>query len=149
MIDVDPWTSKTFGILYEIFTHDFKESQPTYNGKHVWFFSEIDDGKEVIFWHLTHREDKETKARMPDLRRSERLAWVRSLIDHSAESSILAWDFKEGDGTIKTYVWLKDYDFLVIMKKYRDGGRRLITSFYIDYSHKRRELQKKFKKRIV
>jgi len=48
-----------------------------------------------------------------------------------------------------TYLWLKDFDFLVLMKKYRDGSRRLITSYFIDYPHKRRKLEKKYNKRIV
>lgn len=120
-----------------------------YHGFIVWFFPETDEGKEVIFWHLTHRVDKNTEQRIPDLRRSERLPWVRPMLDYSTEPEILAWDFKEGDGTIKTYVWLKDYDFLVVMKKYSDGSRRLITSFHVEYPHKRKKLQKKYDNRII
>ena len=60
----------------------------------------------------------------------------------------LAWDYEEGDGTIKTYVWLDEYDFVVILKKYPDGGRRLITSFWVEYGHKKRSLRKKYENRL-
>ena len=55
----------------------------------------------------------------------------------------------EGDGSIDTYLWLRDFDFLVLMKKYREGRRRLITSYFIDYPHKRRKLEQKQRKRIA
>ena len=86
--------------------------------------------------------------RLPDLRRSARLPWVRPMMDNCNQPEILAWDYEEGDRTIKTYVWLKGQDFLVLMKKYKDGSRRLITSYYVDQPHTRRSLLKKHGKRI-
>ena len=149
MVSVNPWTQETFDILYVIFSRDFKDSQTIYKEHIVWFFPEMEDGKELIFWHLTHREDKDSGERLPDLRRCERLTWVKSMISNSEKHEVWAWDYKEGDGSIKTYIWLKDFDFLVLMKKYPDGSRRLITSYYIDYPHKRRKLEKKYRRRIV
>jgi hypothetical protein len=61
---------------------------------------------------------------------------------------IKSWDYKEGKGAVNTYLWLKDFDFLVIMKKYPDGRRRLLTSFYIDYPNYKRKLEKKYARRI-
>jgi len=60
----------------------------------------------------------------------------------------LAWDYEEGDGTIKTYVWFSSHDFVVIMKKMRDASRRLITSFYIDRDYTRRDFRRKYEARI-
>jgi hypothetical protein len=147
MAPVNPWTNETFEILYAIFTHDFKDSQPLYGGRAVWFFPDMEEGKEVVFWHMTSRDDEDTGERLPDLRRSARLPWVRPIIENSNQPGILAWDYEEGDRTIKTYVWFKGQDFLVLMKKYRDGSRRLITSFYVDQPHTRRSLLKKHAKR--
>lgn len=148
MLTVDPWTQDTFDNLYSIFKRDFKDSQPLSKGHMVWFFPEMDDDKEVIFWHLTHREDRKTKERLPDFRRCERLPWIRRIIDNLGKPEVLSWDYRESDGSTRTYLWLKDFDFLVLMKKYRDGRQRLITSYYVDYPHKRRKLAKKYKKRI-
>lgn len=147
-VSVSPWTHDTFDILYSIFNRDFKVSRPTYEGKEVWFFPEKDEGREVIFWHLTHREDRQTRERLPDHRRCERLPWVKSIIENAHRTEVVAFDYQEGDGSVKTYLWLRDFDFLVLMKKYPDGARRLITSYYIDYPHKRRKLEGKYARRL-
>jgi hypothetical protein len=52
------------------------------------------------------------------------------------------------DGTVKTYLWLQDADFVVIMKKFRDGTRLLITSFFVDQDYTRRDFQAKYENRI-
>ena len=148
MACVNPWTNETFDMLDTIFKRDFKDTQPIYEKRPVRFFPEKDEGKEVLFWHLTHREDKGTGERLPDFRRSERLPWIRSIIEHSTKPEVWAWDYKEGGGKINTYLWLKHYDFLVLLRKSRKGNRYLLTSFCIDYLHKRRELEKKYNKRI-
>jgi len=148
MLKVDPWGQYTFGLLYSVFERDFKQTPPRFKGAPIWFFPEMDDEREKIFWHLTHREERETGERLPDLRRCERLPWIKAIIENHDQQEVLSWDYKEGDGSIKTYVWLEHFDFVVIMKKYRDGGRRLVTSFYVDYAHERKKLRKKYEKRI-
>jgi hypothetical protein len=92
--------------------------------------------------------DNQTALRLTDPRRSERLPWVKKMIENAREDEILAWDYMEAKGKVNTYIWLKDYDFLVLMKKYPDGRRRLLTSFYIDYPNYRRKLEKKYARRI-
>jgi hypothetical protein len=152
MFSVSPWTEQTFEELYAVFRRDLLLARVTYRGFNVWFYCERDRGKEEIFWHLTHREDKsqDPPVRLPDLRRCERLPWVRPMIVRCPDtaSQLFDWDHKEGNGDIKTYIWLKDLDFVVIMKKLGDGQRRLITSFYLDYEHQRQKMQKKWTKRV-
>lgn len=145
---VDPWTSDTYEKLYCLFYRDFIESPPDYRGRDVWVFPEKEGEKEKVFWHLTTREDKKTEERLPDFRRCERLPWAKPILEHAGCPEIMDWDYEEGDGTIKTYVWLEQYDFVVILKKYPDGGRRLITSFWIEYEHTRRKLKEKYKRRL-
>jgi len=148
MMSVDPWTTETFDLLYEIFEQDFKMDQPTYSGRAVWFFPEMEDGKEKIFWHLTQKEDQATRVRLPDCRRSERLPWVRPMINNATDPAITTWDYPEARGKVNTYIWLKNWDFLVLLKKYPDGRRRLLTSYYIEYSNYRRKLEKKYEARV-
>jgi len=145
MLLLNPWTEN---ILYEVFQNDFIHSQPRYRSYIVWIFPEKTDGKETVFWHLITREDIKTRKRLPDVMRSARLPWVRPLIEHPDESEIIDWDYLEGSGNIHTYVWLKEHDFVVIMKKYKDGRRRLVTAHYIDYPNKKRKLASKYEKRI-
>ena len=148
LFPVDPWQHDTYEGLYHLFEQDFKVSQATYAGQDVWFFPDIEDGKEKIFWHLTSRKIDNADDRMPDLRRCERLPWVRPIIDQPGQPEVLAWDHEEGDGSIRTYVWLEDFDFVVIMKKYPNGGRRLITSFWVEYENTKRKFKIKYDRRI-
>lgn len=159
MAHVNPWTADTYKMLYGIFRRDFVDSRPRYRGREVWHFPEKEDGKEVLFWHLTSRGGKpgtvprrkrkfaaaiaQQTQRYPDTRRSERLTWVRPLIENPDEAEVLAWDYLEGNGGIRTYIWLKHFDFVVIMKKYPDGKRRLITSFFVDKDYNRKDLERK------
>lgn len=166
---VDPWTETTYGMLYSIFCHDIRDNHLLFRGNNVWIYQEKEDGKEKIFWHLTTREDKrqsiprrkeklypppqvtpqpQPPERLPDLRRCERLLWVKPLIEHPSDPHVLAWDYEEGDRTIKTYVWLRGYNFVVIMKKYPNGKRRLITSFYVDEEYKEKDFGRKYENRI-
>lgn len=135
--------------LYAIFHRDFVASRPRYDGHEVWFFPEKDRGKELIFWHLVEREDPPRSGnRLPDFRRAERLPWARGMLDHPTDPVIKAWDYEEDAGDVRTYVWLEAFDYVVVMKRYRDGRRRLITAYWIDYESKRRTLQGKFRKRL-
>jgi len=145
---VNPWTESTYSDLHHIFIRDFIDSQPQYQGQAICFFPEMEDGKHVIFWHLTTRDEKSAGQRLPDPRRCERFPWIRPILCNSQCPKILNWDYEEGDGTTKTYVWLEDYDFVVILKKYPNGSRRLITSFWVEYKHTKRRLMNKYNHRI-
>ena len=165
MAPVNPWTADTYEMLYVIFCRDIRDSGLRYAGKEVWIFKNMEDGKETIFWHLTSRKKKEERIprrkrkfftnahnnlepeRLPDLRRCERLPWVKPLIEHFGDPEVLAWDYEEGDRTIKTYVWMREFNFVVIMKKFPDGKRRLITSFYVDSKYKKQDFQRKYENR--
>ncbi len=166
MVCVNPWTDRTYDLLYEIFCRDIRDHDLRYIGNLVWIFKDMEDGREKIFWHLTTRSAKKEKIprrkrkfyppgqtyidedRYPDLRRCERLTWVRALIENAEAPEVMAWDYEEGDADIKTYVWFKGYDFVVIMKKVRNNRRRLITSFYVDKEYKRQDFERKYQNRI-
>jgi hypothetical protein len=148
LFQVNPWSEDTYDELYDLFQDDFVASKPLFEGLAVWFFPEIEDGKLKIFWHLTSRYDKESKGRLPDLRRSERLPWVRPFIEQTQRPEILFWDYEEGGGEVKTYIWLESCNFVVILKKYPDRRRRLITSFFIEFNNYQHKLRKKYKNRL-
>jgi len=149
LFPVNPWTEQTIECLYKIFSKDFIESFPHYDGNRVWIFPEKDSGKELIFWHLITKDDNKAQERLPDFRRAERLPWARPSLDSIPRFEILNWDYEEGDGVIHTYVWLKDYDYLVILKKYKDSSRRLITAYWIEYENYKKKLRNKYERRIL
>lgn len=144
ILDLNPWTEDTYDMLYDIFKNDFVPGTLIYDGYNVWYFPDMDGGREIIFWHLTGTGE----ARVPELRRAERLPWAKILLDNYSKPEILNWDFEEADGDIKTYLWLKDHDYVLIMKKYPDNRRRLITAFYVNYQNTKRKLSKKYDNKI-
>jgi hypothetical protein len=148
-VSVNPWHDGTYDLLYEIFRCDILQSNLTYRGFNVWFYPTTDDGgREEIFWHLTTRGKHD--ARLPDLRRCELLSWVKPLILRCPcpAGDVWDWDHEEGDGAIKTYVWLRHHDFVIIMKKLRNGKRRLITSYHLDNNHERQRMLKNWNRRL-
>jgi hypothetical protein len=145
MLNVNPWSEDTYDELYAIFKNDFIDRKVKYRGYNVWFFPEIENGKEVIFWHLTDKGKKFD--RFPDTNRSPRISWIRPMIERCPDSDILDWDVEE-DGVIKSYVWLQNLDYVVIMKRMPDGSRRLLTAHYLDYANMSHKLKKKYERRI-
>lgn len=148
ILNLIPRNIDTYEILYKIFQLDFIKSRPIYRGKRILIPLEKENDKERIFWHLTAKENKETGERLPDLRRSERIIWIKPIVEHTNEPEILYWDSEDGRRRIITYVWLKDYDFIVIMKKLKNERRLLLTAYYIEYGNSRRRFRKKYESRI-
>ncbi len=164
--DVNPWTEDTYDMLYLIFCATIRDRNLRFQGDGVWTFPEMEDGKEKVFWHLTTRKQSkqfvprrkqkfyrdqqqdDDKERLPDPSRCERLPWVHAFIENSCEPELLFWDYEEGDGDIKTYIWFRDEDFVVILKKYDNGSYRLVTSFYVTSEYKRQDFERKYNNRI-
>jgi hypothetical protein len=150
LIEVSPWTADTFTQLYAVFQQELAPpNQLRLDGRKVTFFPDMDDGKEKMFWHLTHREDYATKVLMPELQRCARLSWVASMLSNAHQPEVIRWDYSESNGNLCTYLWLKDHDYVVILKKFPSGDYRLITAHCVDVSIKRSTLESKYKKRIV
>ena len=145
---VNPWTATTFDALYAVFKADFLDSTASYGSHRVWVFPNQERDKVLIFWHLTEKEDKAVGGRVADLRRAERLPWSRPMLDNITDPQVTHWDYVEGDKTVKTYVWLKDFDFVIVLKRMPNLSRRLITSFHVDYANKKRDLERKYSQRL-
>lgn len=132
-------------LLYEIFRRDFVDHTQYLESKPIDFDRrKIDSDKEEGFWHLI---TKGSGNRLFNPRRAERLPWVRSMIENYLHSSIRYWDYCESLGRVRTYIWLYSHDFVIVLEK-RETYIFLITAYYIEYPHQRRNVQKKFIKRI-
>ena len=82
--------------LFAIFYRDFIESQPKLDGKWVCCRRDpIYDGKEAGFWHCVSEGPEESK-RTLDLRRCERIAWIRRIIDNAQDQRIVSWSRRKG-----------------------------------------------------
>jgi hypothetical protein len=116
----------------------------------VWWNRQVREGFEEAFWHLITRDDASIGARLFDPRRAERLAWCGPIIRHCDDASILRWRYRESRGQIRLYLWLQDYDYVVILEERdtrRGRGYFLITAHHLDGEGRRRNLQRKYEKR--
>jgi hypothetical protein len=151
MYPVSIWSEKTYDLLYEIFKKDFLLSDVKYRDFKVYFRPDKDKEKEILFWHLTSKKEKINNeiVRIPDLRRCERLPWVKPLIQRPPNNDdILDWDYEHYNKRIKTCILLRYWDFIVILEKTKEGRRLLITAYYIDNEHEKRKIMNTYENRI-
>jgi hypothetical protein len=121
--------------VYEIFERDFKKSRPTYQGLPVGYDSRIEDGKEAVFWHLICRDDFNTQQRELDLRRCERIPWLKPIINHSTDLAISVWKNKR-HGKTRVLIWLEALDYIIVMAE-KSKVMILVTAYCTDIkSHK-------------
>jgi hypothetical protein len=85
--------------VYQIFKEDFVDSKPVYRGTQLRLKRyPLVEGKEATFYHMTHKGDNE-KYREPDIRRMERIAWPRPVIDDSEHPYLKVWrNIRRGRG---------------------------------------------------
>ena len=150
LVEVNPWTADTFDLLYAVFQAQLAlPVRLTLDGRRVSFFQDMDDGKELMFWHLTHREDKATTSYIPEPQRCARLSWVAAMLSNAHQPEVTRWDYAESNGNVCTYLWLREHDYVVVLKKFPSGDYRLITAHCVDISMKRSTLESKYRKRVV
>ena len=132
--------------LYSIFEKDFIISQPILFEKKVTIGNQkIVDGKELVFWHITSKGGKNHINRLPDLRRCERLHWIRFSIEHIHEiDGLLFWE-QPSNRAGNFIIYLEKYDFVIILRKL-NYVFILITAYHVDYKNKRQKLLKDYQK---
>ncbi len=139
--------------LYDIFYRDFNMMERVkLGGIPVWWDRRILKGDiyEEGFWHLVSRKEDAAGDRLFDPRRAERLPWCRPVLEHSNDSAVKLWDYKEGRHK-RTYVWLEHQDYVIVLeKRHQRVGEVafLITAFHVDGPGQRASLQKKLMKRL-
>ena len=135
---------KFFATVYEVFERDFKHSTPNFRWKPLIYDSTIEDGKEVAFWHVTTSSDEATGERLPDFRRSERISWLRPVIEHPDDKALKVWKNKRGAQT-HILLWLEELDYLIVLRETRRRAA-LVTAIYIDDNHRRRKLREEWER---
>jgi len=135
--------------LYATYQEIFFTGSCRYDGKPVHVGTKkTDPPYEDSFWHLISRDDKHSGDRLPDFDRARRLLWIPAVLNNSNDNHVLAWDFQEAGGTIRRYIWLKEFDFVLILI---DKGYVwiLITAFFISSNWSRKNFEEKYTKRTV
>jgi len=128
--------------VYQAFHDDFIASQPKYKGG--WVRTRRDpmsSGKEWGFWHCVSEGNVEDD-RVPDLRRCERIRWVRAIIENHTDSQIDVWVRNDGRRGRKVHLWFGE-EYLVVLGERQKGRRyQLITAFCTDRGHTVRKMRR-------
>lgn len=127
--------------VYAVFRRDFIESRVVFRSDSVRIGAQRIDEKERTFWHVTSEGNVESN-RTPDLRRCERIGWVRAIIDHECDPAVLSWPEVRGRN-FRHVLWLKDRLFAVILEK-RPGCWWLWTAYPTDRRHTREKLMRDY-----
>jgi hypothetical protein len=134
---------KYIDVVYAVFYSDFIASQPKYRNRWVRCRRDLTTGgKECGFWHCVSSGSDETN-RVPDLRRCERIGWVRAVIENSMKRQVEVWTRDDGRRGRRVHLWFNE-EYLVVLGVRRNGDRyQLVTAFCTDRAHtidkKRRE----------
>lgn len=140
-------------VIYSIFKKDFIDSTPVFDEKVVNIRKhprEFD--KEEAFFHVTCKDYSDKGDRKPDLRRCERIRWVRSFIENymcdatKCENceGIKVWNepYKSNE---RVHLLLVEERYIVIIEK-RKTYCLLITAYYLDYDHSLKKQLKHYEK---
>lgn len=76
------------------------------------------------------------------------LAHVKDL----SRASRLVFEYEEGTGKVRTYLWGHTFDYVVVLEKIsrrEKAAYMLITAFHVDGDSSRRRLRKKYEKRCL
>jgi len=141
--------------IYQIFRNDFINSYPCFDAKRVKIrYEPIEYGKEESFFHVTCQDYAKNRQRNPDLRRCERIRWVRSFIEnHACDSSacefcdgIKIWD-EQYKSNLRTHILLEEERYMVVVEK-RPTYCLLITAFFFDKDHQLRKTLQRYYRAI-
>ncbi len=130
---------------YGKFHKDFIASRPKYLGLDVACRRDpIYDGKEAGFWHCTS-EGRAESQRTPDLRRLERICWVRAIIENSNDELVDVW-LNKRRGDQRRIFWYEE-EFCVIIASRPFGATlpgywQLITAYCTMEEHRKLKFRK-------
>lgn len=132
--------------IYAIFKRDFVDSKPSWEGKRFALKKyPVEFGKEHTFYHITH-EGHDEEDRTPDLRRMERIAFPRFMIDNAEHPTLKIWR-KRINNSDRIHIMNEEERFLVVLDV-REDIFLLWTAFYIEYDHTLRKKLKEYEEYI-
>ncbi|MFC0992100.1 hypothetical protein ACFGWD_09870 [Pasteurella multocida] len=137
-----------FQTIYQIFERDFENAKPRFGKYQVNLKRHPTyNGKSATFWHMIS-EGKDETERTPDIRRCERIAWIKPMLENFCEtkaenSSLILWWVEKRGNEARYHLVLPDFSYLVVVAKRRNFVLPW-TAFYVEYEHQRRKYKKKY-----
>lgn len=127
--------------VYARFNSDFIVSRPVFEGLPVHITKNLIRGKERGFWHCI-QEGRVEEDRTPDLRRCERIGWIRSVMENANDPKIRTWS-NERKGKTRRVLWFEDAEFLVVLEPRRSCWM-LLTAYPVTLQRRKTKLLAEF-----
>ena len=128
--------------IYSVFQTDFIASKPIFEEKQVKLMKgDLEGGKELTFWHITSEGTTESE-RIPDMRRCERIGWIKPLIENASSDEVKCWE-KRHRRKKRVILALEDFSYVVVLER-RKTYCLLWTAFYVEKTHRRKKLEKEY-----
>lgn len=126
--------------LYAVFLQDILRYDLRFRGAKVTARRNPEhERKWAGFWHLIS-EGRIEDDRLPDLRRCERLTWIRWIIENAdSHAEIDVWENRRGRET-NTLLWFQE-DYLVVLSA-RAQNFLLKTAYCTERDHRIRKLRR-------
>lgn len=104
---------------------------------------------ERLFTHLTTEVvNPETKHREFELRRSERLHWIKYHIEEKKNQGMLVFSIKEL-GQIRTYILDQNENYVIVLEAFRNQSEYyLLTAYFLD-GRNPDKMNNKYKRRLM
>jgi hypothetical protein len=145
-------------VLQAAFNNDFVVQTPQFMGLKVAHVTQLNitHGICETLWHIVSKEvlvfnplkRRKEPQRQFDLKRAKKIPWCKPSIEQAADPAVMQWDKRESTGKIRSYVWLKHWDYVVILERKTAASKQqyamLITAFYVDNAHKRSDFSKDY-----
>jgi len=147
----DMW-EKDLPVINAVLDRDFRNGSPEFDHLPVWWDRSIrgEHGLEDGLWHLISREGEMTIVRGYDVARANKVPWCAPCLFFQGESVCTVWQYGER-GRVRTYVWVKPLDYCIVLEVREQRKGRiawLVTAYHVDGTSRRRNLQRKWDKRI-
>lgn len=122
--------------LRRIFNRDIQDNPEfSFNGKPIYPTPKENGivAMENLFNHLTRKEtDKEEHHREFDLKRSQRLHWIKYHVDQNKADRMLYFSVREPRGN-RTYIYDMDECYVVILEPLRNNtAYYLLTAYHLE-----------------
>lgn len=137
--------------LYSVFKSDFiDKTSVIVEGDYVVLNNNIDKLSGGLYTYgFTHLVTIGKDTRSIDYNRACKLNWIRPILENYKQPEVFAfWSLHPKGKTL--YLWLKDYDFVVILRKMKsvrerqmDNQKIIITAYCVRPSE-RRKFQKRY-----
>lgn len=136
--------------LHEQFRADFVNSKPGWPGKPVHLKRHPEyEGKSATFWHMISEGEVESD-RTPDMRRCERIAWPRPVMDEfddawpGSTGCRVAWWIEMRGKEPRYHLAPDDFSYVVVVA---DRGTFVLpwTAYHVEHAWRRQKLERKWR----